>query len=267
GIPLKLNGASITVVVNGVTTHPALYYTSPAQLAAVLPAATPVGTGTLTVTYNGATSPPAPIQVVPSAVGINYYYTNSGVATDASSYALLTYGNSGSPGEIITLWATGLGADSADSDTTYTGTPHPVNTPLQVYIGGLPATILYQGASTFPGVNQINVTIPDQVPTGCWVPLIAVTGSVVSNAVTLPINPGGGACVDSVSGLNGNQIAPSGGQTLRTGLVALIQVDRTGSNGVHTVTSSTDAAFEKYTGLYTYQFRVARRMHRRSDYI
>ncbi|MGH9353783.1 MAG: hypothetical protein ACRD2G_16745, partial [Terriglobia bacterium] len=215
GIPLTLNGASITVAVNGVTTHPALYYTSPTQLAAVLPAATPVGNGTLTVTYNGATSAPAPIQVVPSAVGLNYYYTNSGVATDAVSYALLTYNNSGSPGEIITLWATGLGADPADSDTTLTGTPHSVNTPLQIYIGGLPATILYQGASTFPGVNQINVTIPDQVSTGCWVPVAAVTGTVVSNVVTLPINPGGGACVDSLSGLAGNQIAPSGGQTLR----------------------------------------------------
>src|SRR5271169_4166684 len=41
GLPLTLNGASITVVVNGVTTHPALYYTSPTQIAAVLPAATP----------------------------------------------------------------------------------------------------------------------------------------------------------------------------------------------------------------------------------
>ena len=68
GLPLTLNGASITVVVGGVTTHPALYYTSLAQLAAVLPAATPVGTGTLTVNYRGTNSAPAPIQVVASAI-------------------------------------------------------------------------------------------------------------------------------------------------------------------------------------------------------
>ena len=37
GLPLTLNGASITVVVNGVTTHPALYYTTPTEIAAVLP--------------------------------------------------------------------------------------------------------------------------------------------------------------------------------------------------------------------------------------
>jgi hypothetical protein len=80
GLPLSLNGASITVVVAGVTTHPAIYYTSPAQVAAVLPAATPAGLGTLTVTYRGATSAPAPILVVPSAVGINNYYTSLGVA-------------------------------------------------------------------------------------------------------------------------------------------------------------------------------------------
>jgi len=131
GLPLTLNGASITVVVNGVTTHPALYYTSPTQLAAVLPAATPVGTGTLTVTYDGANSNAASIQVVASAVGINHFNqipiplgvfnpnVDIGVATDAITGSLLTFTNSGVPGEIITLWATGLGADPADSDTTF----------------------------------------------------------------------------------------------------------------------------------------------------
>ena len=251
GLPLTLNGASITVVVNGVTTHPALYYTSPTQLAAVLPAATPVGTGSITVTYKGNTSAPAPIQVVPSALGINTYNTNTGVATDASTGALLTLTNSGTPGEIIVLWTTGLGADPADSDTTYIAAPHSVDTPLQIYVGGVPATILYQGSSPYPGVNQINLTLPQSLPTGCWVPLVAVAGSVVSNVVTLPIHAGGGECVDTQSGLTGSQISPSGGQTLRTGLVALIQTNSPGSGGTRTITNSTDAAFEKYTGIYT----------------
>lgn len=131
GIPLTLNGTSVTVVVNGVTTHPALYYTSPGQIAAVLPAATPVGAGALTVTYRGNTSAPAPIQVVASSVGINSYGVNTGIATDAVG-AVITLNNSASPGQTITLWTTGLGADPADSDTPYTLTPHSVNTPLQV---------------------------------------------------------------------------------------------------------------------------------------
>jgi uncharacterized protein (TIGR03437 family) len=250
GLPLTLNGASITVVVGGVTVHPALYYTSPTQLAAVLPAATPIGTGTVTVTYKGVASNAAAIKVVPAALGINTFYTNSAVATDSASGALLTYTNSGMPGQTIVLWTTGLGADLADSDTTYTTTPHAVNTTVQVYIGGIPATLLYAGSAGFPGVDQINVTVPATVPNGCWISLAVVAGSVVSNIATLPINSGGGACVDAVSGLNGTQISP-GNQTIRTGLVGLIQTNEVGKNGATTITNSADGAFEKYAGIYT----------------
>jgi uncharacterized protein (TIGR03437 family) len=251
GLPLTLNGASISVTVNGVTTQPAIYYTSPTQIAAVLPASTSLGTGTLTVTYNGIASNAASIVVVPSALGINTYYTNSGVATDAVTGALLTYTNSGTPGENIVLWTSGLGADPADSDTTYTSTPNAVATPLQIYIGNALATILYQGSAGYPGVNQINVTIPDSVPNGCWISLAAVSGGVLSNIATLPINSGGGACVDQVNGLTGDQIAPAGSQTLRTGLVAISQTNKAVSSGTPTFSTNTDAAFEKYTGIYT----------------
>jgi uncharacterized protein (TIGR03437 family) len=250
GIPLELNGASISVVVGGVTTHPGIYYTSPTQIAGVLPAATPIGSGTLTVTYKGVASNAAPIEVVPSALGINTYYANTGVATDGRTGALITYTNSGTPGQTIVLWTTGLGADPADSDTIYTTTPHAVATPLQIYIGGVLATIRYQGASGYPGVNQINVVIPDSVPEGCWIALAAVAGGVVSNIATLPITRGGGACTDVVTGLKGDAIAATGGRTLRTGLVGLIQTDRQKKNGTHTIENSADAAFEKYAGVY-----------------
>jgi uncharacterized protein (TIGR03437 family) len=246
GLPLSLNGASISVTVGGVTTHPAIYYTSPGQIAAVLPASTPVGTGTLTVTYKGVASSAFPILVVPAALGINTFYTNSGVATDASTYAVLTYTNSGTPGQSIVLWTTGLGVDPADSDTTYTSTPHAVNTSLQIYIGGFPATILYQGSAGYPGVNQINVTIPASVPNGCWISLAAVAGGLLSNIATLPINSGGGACFDPVNGLYGNQIAPPSQQTLRSGLVTLSQ----STSATKVVTTSAAAAFESYTGVF-----------------
>jgi uncharacterized protein (TIGR03437 family) len=250
GLPLTLNGASISVTVNGVTTHPAIYYTLPTQIAAVLPASTPIGTGTLTVTHNGVESNTASIKVVPSALGINTYNMNTAVATDAATGAVLTYTHSGTQGEKIVLWATGLGANPADSDTTFTSKPHRVNTPLQIYIGVVPATILYQGASPYPGVNQINLIIPQNAPNGCWISLAAVAGGVVSNIATLPINQGGGACFDTVSGLNGSQFSAGGGKTLRTGLVALIQSNTPTKSGDRKITTSTDAAFEKYTGIY-----------------
>jgi len=256
GLPLTLNGASLTVVVNNTTVHPALYYTSPTQLAAVLPANTPVGTGTLTVDYRG-TQVQAAIQVVPAAPGINTYYSNTGVATDNTTGALLTFTNSASQGETIVLWSTGLGADPADSDTVYSTAPHSVSTPLRIYIGGVAATILYQGSAGYPGVDQINLTIPDSAPSGCWIAIAAVADGVLSNVATLPINPGGGPCVDQQSGLNGNQIAPSGGQTLRTGLVGMIQTNDTSRKGVLTISNTADAAFEKYTGIYAPAFSIS----------
>jgi len=247
GLPLTLNGASITVVVNGVTTRPALWYTSPRQLAAVLPAGTPLGNGTLTVTYNGVTSAPAPIQVVSSALGFNYYGSNTAVATDAVTGAVITVINSAFPGQNIVLWTTGLGADPDDSDTTFTSTPHAVNTPLRIYFGGVLATILYQGSSGYPGVNQINVTVPQSTSTGCSVAVLAVSGNIVSNSVTLPINNGGGACIETQTGFNGHQVATA---NVRTGLVSLVQTNapnRTG--GPNVITNTANAAFGRYAGL------------------
>jgi len=263
GLPLTLNGASITVVVNGVTTHPALYYTSPTQIAAVLPAATPVGTGTLTVTYMGAVSAAASIQVVASAVGFNHFNqipiplgkfnpnVDIGVATDNSTGALLTFTNSGAPGETIVLWATGLGADPADSDATFASPPHAVNTPMQIYIGGVQTTILYQGSAGYPGVNQIDLTIPATVPTGCYVPVVAVTGNIISNTVVFPIHAGGGTCAEPSRGtqITGDEILKDTQDTLRGGVLNLGQTNNTNSSGTRTVTNSASGGFSKISGL------------------
>jgi hypothetical protein len=205
-----------------------------------------VGNGTLTVTYNGTTSAPAPILVVPSALGFNFYNGNLGVATDAASGALLTFADSGYPGQNIVLWATGLGSNPADSDTVFATTPHSVLTPLQINIGGVEAKVLYQGSSGYPGVNQINVTVPASVPAGCRVPLVGITGNVSSNIVTLPINPGAGACIDPVTGINGSQVSQS---DLRAGALYVAKADVPGSDGSRTVSAGAGAVFAQSTGL------------------
>ena len=248
GLQTTLNGATVTVNIGGMILHPALYYATPTQIDAVLPAATPLGNnGTLTVTYNGTTSAAATFVVVASAVGLTEYNNGFGVATDLAG-ALLTLTNSGSPGQTIIVWATGLGADPADSDTTYTLTPHAINTGTY-YFGGIQVTPIYQGASTYPGVDVIVLTVPASVPLGCYVPLVAVTGNIVSNSVTFPIHGGGGVCVDPTSGLNGSQILQGTQDALRTGLVSLVQTNAPGSGATRTVTNSANASFQKYTGL------------------
>src|SRR5437016_5360596 len=65
-----LAGTSIKIAVGGTTVDAIMLYTLATQVAAVLPSNTPIGTGTLTVTYNGQTSAPAPITVIKSSFGI-----------------------------------------------------------------------------------------------------------------------------------------------------------------------------------------------------
>src|SRR5580692_8662707 len=65
-----LSGTSISVTVAGTTVAPLLYYTSATQVAALLPSNTPVGKGTVTVTYNTQVGLAAPITVVANNLGI-----------------------------------------------------------------------------------------------------------------------------------------------------------------------------------------------------
>jgi uncharacterized protein (TIGR03437 family) len=51
-----LAGTSIKITVGGTTVDAIMLYTLATQVAAVLPSNTPIGTGTLTVTYNGEAS-------------------------------------------------------------------------------------------------------------------------------------------------------------------------------------------------------------------
>jgi uncharacterized protein (TIGR03437 family) len=254
GIPTTLAGATLTVTVGGTTVQPAMYYATPSQIAAVLPSKTPTGSATLTVSFGSATSSPFTFQVVPSALGLDTYYgTGTGLvtATNATTGALYNYTNSAKPGETIVLWGSGLGADTADSDTVYTNTPHPVNTPLQVYFGGVAGTVSYAGSSGYPGLNQINVTIPENAPSSCFVSVAAVTGSgnslSVSNFGSITISPSGGECDDSIFGISGTLISTLTGQsTVRNGSVFVGQLIQP-ANPPQTGTMTTNDAFANFS--------------------
>ena len=231
GLPLTLNGASVSTTVNGVVTQAPLYYATATQIAGVLPSTTPAGTGTLAVQYGGLSSLPAALAVWQSGFGFaSFYETAQGpaVATD-TSYNVVTLTHSAVPGQALTFWGSGLGASPQDSDTVYTPTPHGISVsglPLQVLVGGIPAQILYQGRSAYPGLDQINVMVPQGVSTGCAVSVAAVTANyeLVSNVMTLPIATGGGACSDPTLGISPAQIASLGAKSnVSVGLLAIQQ--------------------------------------------
>ncbi len=179
GLPGTYNGATVSVTVNGTTTHPGLLLRqrhTPTRLGDAVQHPPPAP-ATVTVTYNGQTSAPFNITVVASAFGFGAYYGGGyglGLATNASNYALYNYTNSVPPGTTIVLYGSGLGADSA-RDTTYTPVAFPIPGLAHIYIGGIDASIFYQGASGYPGLDEIDVTVPANTPTGCYISVVGVS--------------------------------------------------------------------------------------------
>jgi hypothetical protein len=208
----------------------------------VLPSNTPTGTAQLTVTYNNQTSAPFSFQVVQTAPGIAPY------ALNPATYGYYSYSNSIPPGTTVILYGSGLGADPA-TDTTYVGSAFSINSLAHIYVGGVDAPIQYQGSFLYPGLNQINVTIPSNAPTGCNVSLVGVTAAgLPTNFITLPI--GTGACTDPAIGVSASQTAGLAGQsTVNTGLVGLYHATQPATSGSGTTVSDLAiGSFQSYTG-------------------
>jgi uncharacterized protein (TIGR03437 family) len=196
-----LAGTSIQVTVGGVTETCIMVYTVATQVAAILPSATPVGTGTLTLTYQGATGSIA-IQVLAANFGtftLNEGGTGPGVITD-TSYNPITMINAAHPGDNLVLWGTGLGAVTGDE----TEPPIAVDlgTGVQVLVGDQPATVLYGGRSSSPGLDQINFVVPPGVGVGCKTSIIVLVKGVTGNVTTTSIAPAGQTvCSDTTGSL------------------------------------------------------------------
>jgi uncharacterized protein (TIGR03437 family) len=253
-LPLTLNGSSVSVKVNGTTVQPAFYYAIPGQLGVVLPSSTPVGTGTITVSYGGQTSAAVPIKVVASAFGFDYWGGALAAATDNGDGHLITTSNSAYPAEVIVFWGAGVGADTKNTDVSPPTHYDNLSGITALYFGSVQVPIAYQGRSPYQGVDQIAVTIPSNAPTGCAVSIAAVSGSgssaVVSNFVTLPIATNGGTCVDPLSYFSPTQSSTlSGKTTVKFGEVAIGQITQPNATLTGTTTvDGADAIFESISG-------------------
>ncbi len=256
GLPTTLRGASAKVTAGGKDYPIAWYYTSPSQSAGVLPAGVPPGQATLTYTYNGTTTTSS-INVVPAAFGIDVYNGNYAVLQDSVSGAIISPTNSAKPGETLTLWGSGLGADQGLSDTTANAAQQKINTPIQVFIGSTQvpqSNIRYVGSLYYPGVNGIVFDVPQGVASGCFLSIAVVAkvnnNSVTSNVATASFMPNGGVCQDVYTGLDGNSVSTlnSGGNT-RSGFVSIFQSSNQAPGGSTTVTDSAFASFNQTSGV------------------
>jgi uncharacterized protein (TIGR03437 family) len=272
-LPQTLNGSSVSVTVNGTTVHPAFYYAIPTQLGVVLPSNTPVGTGTITVSYGGQNSAPAPISVVAHAFGFDFYGGALAAATDNGDGHLITTGNSAKPGETIAFWGTGDGADTNNSDVNPPTHFDNLSGITALYLGNVQVPVVYQGRSGYQGVDEVVITIPANAPTGCAVSVSAVSGSgntaMVSNFVTIPISTNGGTCVDPLAFVSPAQASTLAGQaTVKFGAVSIGQTTMPNAVGGGTATTdSATAIFESIGGSSLTGYQSSSRPSLQSCYV
>jgi uncharacterized protein (TIGR03437 family) len=186
------NGVNITVTQGGISVSAIPIFVSSGQVNAILPSNTPLGTGALRISNSGRTSAPVAIEVAENAPGIFAISSagygpgvvqNFNAQTDQPVNSLDT---SAARGQVITIWATGLGrVPFADNVAP---TAQNVDATVTITIGERDAVRLYAGRSPCcAGVDQIVVRVPEDAPLGCYVPVRVKSGTVVSNARTVSI--------------------------------------------------------------------------------
>ena len=199
------NGTSISVSSGGKTVSAFMLYTFASQVAAILPSSAALGAATVTVTYNGQTSAPAPVNVVSTQFGI--FTQNSGGTGPAVAqvYAsatptLMGLTSPAQPGQTLVLYGTGLGAISG-ADNSAPGAIS-VGTNVTVNIAGVTTPAAYAGRSPqFPGLDQINFVLPNNVATGCYIPAEITASGRPGNLFYLSIAPAGASTCTHPLGL------------------------------------------------------------------
>ncbi len=210
--PIVLGGTSISFAPStiGVAIPAKLVYTSAGQVAGLLPSFIAPGTYSVTLTYNGQPSAPQSVTVVARSFGIATQNSSGAGTAQATignvnnglSLTRFSGGNVASggynyvlgpahPGDTVVLWGTGGGADAAN-DTGGTSGDQTAKGNFIVYANGVAITPLYAGASSgYPGLFQVNFTLPTTFTPDCFVYLQVSAGGQLSNGVTLPVAPAG----------------------------------------------------------------------------
>ncbi len=176
---------STNVTINGVAA-PILYH-SAKQINVQAPWEITGSSATVAVTSNSGAPLSFTVPIASIAPGIFMAAPGQALATHLNGIPI-SPASPASPGEIIILYANGLGpvspaiatgANSLDM-TRQTGV-----TP--VFIGGVQASVLFSGlAPSFVGVNQLNVVVPN-VASGNQPIVINAGGIITSDKVTIAI--------------------------------------------------------------------------------
>jgi uncharacterized protein (TIGR03437 family) len=187
--PLSLNGVS--VLINNKAAP--LYFVSPGQLNVLVPFATIGPTATVVVQNSGVNSNTVTVPVAATSPGI-YALDQSGSGGGAILHADFSLVNAAKPaigGETVLIFLTGLGTvtQPVADGTAGTGSAlHTADADVSVFVGGEQATVLFKGlAPGFPGLYQLNVTLPQFLKGSGNLPLAIQTLNAFHDQVDIAI--------------------------------------------------------------------------------
>ncbi len=163
------NLGGIHVLVNGV--HPALVvYASPVQVNALLPGSLRPGKVTIEVMRDGATGPAVEMTLADYAPALFLLDAETAVALRHPEWQIATADNPAEGGDIIALFATGLGPleqRTGDFDIPQQAIPIELRKETRLLLNGIEvpdSAVLYAGcAPTYYGLYQINLHLPKDV--------------------------------------------------------------------------------------------------------
>ena len=198
GKPDVANGTTYGTSLSGVevtinNTKAPVYAVSATQISVLVPFNTAGPTAAIVVNNNGTRSNTVTVPVAKTSPGI-FTVPPAGIGPGAVLHADFTLVNAAKPariGETILVFLTGLGtvtpsvADGAPPNIL-TDTAAAIN----VYFGGVSAKPIYKGLSPqYPGLYQVNVTVPAGAPTGPNTSLAIETPDAFHDQVDIAINP------------------------------------------------------------------------------
>jgi uncharacterized protein (TIGR03437 family) len=226
--PASSSGVQIafTPVSGGAATNAYLVYlynqSGTNQLAAILPSTLASGSYNVTVTNNNAAvSAPFRVTVVQHKPGLftqdttgsGLVVTQNFISTSELDIDRFTTGTANGftispakPGQTLIAWATGLGPVTTGDNNVPPFLNFLPNLTVQVIVGGVSITPTFAGRSGYPGEDQINFTLPSNVPTGCTVSLQLSVNGVLSNPTFLSIAPSTSASACVAAGLTTAQL-------------------------------------------------------------
>jgi uncharacterized protein (TIGR03437 family) len=189
-VPLPTILGDTCLTVNGQPVP--VMFVSPAQINAQLPFAIDGNTQLLLRTPGGV-SDALNVTILPAAPSVFRNSTagpETGIATvvRGTNGLVVTPSNPVHRGDVLTIYATGLGRTSPTVETGAPAPSEPLATALispQITVGGVPVDVQFAGlAPGQVGVYQINVRVNDRVPLGLSVPLSISQGT---GSTSLPV--------------------------------------------------------------------------------